>query len=64
MNIIKLAYTQLEREGLLNSKNEDLLLLDRAIKIRKHFDIVEENASQIILHITKIESLMRSIKEL
>lgn len=42
MNIIKLAYAQLEREGLLNSKNEDLFLLDRAVKIRKHLDYLEE----------------------
>lgn len=43
MNIIKLAYTQLERERLLNSKNEDLLVLDRAITIRKHLDKIESN---------------------
>jgi len=42
MNIIKLAYMELEREGLLNSKNEDLLILDRAFKIRKHLDDIEE----------------------
>ena len=34
MDIVALAYMQLEIEGLLNSKNETELMWDRAIKIR------------------------------
>lgn len=36
MDIFGLAVLQLEREGKLNSKNEDILLLDRAITIRTY----------------------------
>ncbi len=38
MNIMALAYKQLEREGLLNRPNEGLNLIDRAVKIKKWLD--------------------------
>ena len=43
MNVFDLAYIQLKREGLLNSKTETSLMLDRAITIKKWFDRSERN---------------------
>lgn len=43
MSIFELAHKQLEREGKLNSKNYSSLLIDRAVTIRKWFDIQERN---------------------
>ena len=42
MNIFLLAYRQLEREGLRNSKNADLLMLDRAKKISNYLSNKEK----------------------
>ena len=43
MNIFDLAYIQLKREGLLNSKNETSLMLERAITIKKWLDSQDRN---------------------
>ena len=41
-NILELARLQVEREGKLNTPGQDLLILDRAIEIRKYFDKIEK----------------------
>ena len=43
MNLLHLAKLQVAREGKLNFKNISLLILDRAITIRKWLDIQERN---------------------
>jgi hypothetical protein len=43
MNIFELARLELEREGKTEEKNAGLLLLDRAITIRKWLDLQERN---------------------
>lgn len=43
MNLFELARLQVKREGKLKDSNVDLLILDRAMKIRKYLDIQERN---------------------
>jgi len=43
MNIFELAIKQVKREGKWGDKNKWLLVLDRAIKIRKYLDLQERN---------------------
>lgn len=41
MNIFDLARLEVKREGKLNTPNELLLVLERAIAIRKYLDLQE-----------------------
>lgn len=43
MNIFDLAQLQLQREGKARADNYSILMLDRAIKIRKWLDMQERN---------------------
>jgi len=43
MNIFELAIKQVKREGNWGRKDKWLLVLDRAIKIRKYLDLQERN---------------------
>lgn len=42
-NIFELARLEVEREGKLNTPEEALFILDRAIEIRRYFDLQERN---------------------
>ena len=53
MNIFDLARIQLKREGLLNSKNETSLMLERAIKIKKWLDNQDRNKKVAISRYNK-----------
>lgn len=44
MNIFVLAYKQLQREGRAEDKNANMLLIDRAMKIRRWLDLSERNS--------------------
>ena len=43
MNIFDIARKQVEKEGKINSPNVELLILDRAVTIRRWLDRAERN---------------------